>query len=373
VRSRIQTIRFALVAMAVVVALLPGVARAQAVVKVNDDVNFRLGITLQAWGDWLQNAAGAYAQNLYLRRARFLLTGNVAKDVSFFFQTDNPNVGKSTQTTTSGTTGVKNLATGFILQDALVEWKIANEFRLDGGLFLVPFCRDCLTGVSSFLTLDISSNSTAANGVTQSSGTRDTGFGARGYLLNDHLEYRAAVFSGFRQPGANNSFRYSGRLQYDVLDTEVTSYIYSGNYRGTKKILALGVGSDNQGAFHAYSGDVYFDIPVAKGDAVTGQAAWVHYDGETLFTTLPQQNDYLFQLGYYLSALKTQPFGMYQTVRFSQGAQTKNNNDKYQAGLNFYIMGQNLKLTPAFSRVLPKNVASPATNEFTVQLQVTYY
>jgi hypothetical protein len=373
VRSRIQAVRFALVAMAVVVALLPGIARAQVVVKVNDDVGFRLGITIQAWADWQQNAAGQYAQNLFLRRARFLMTGTVAKDVSFFFQTDNPNVGKSTQTTTSGTTGVKNLSTGFILQDALVEWKIANEFRLDGGLFLVPLCRDCLTGVSSFLTLDISSNSTAANTVTQSSGTRDTGFGARGYLLDDHLEYRAAVFSGFRQPGANNSFRYSGRLQYDLLDTEVTSYIYSGNYRGTKKILALGVGTDNQGSFHAYSGDVYFDIPVAKGDAVTGQAAWIHYDGQQLFATLLQQNDYLAQLGYYLSALKTQPFGMYQTVRFSQSAKTSGNSDKWQAGFNFYIKGQNLKLTPAFTRVLPKLASAPATNEFTVQLQVTYY
>ena len=44
-------------------------------------------------------------QNLFLRRARFFLGGQVAKDVTFFFMTDNPNLGKSTQTLTSGTTG----------------------------------------------------------------------------------------------------------------------------------------------------------------------------------------------------------------------------------------------------------------------------
>lgn len=372
-RSRTLFVRSTLVILALVVAFAPGIASAQAVVKVNDDVNFRLGFFLQGWGDWQQNAAGGYAQNLFLRRARFLLTGNVAKDVSFFFQTDNPNIGKSTQTATSGTTGVKNLSTGFVLQDAFVEWKVDNAFRLDAGLFLVPLCRDCLTSIATFMTLDISSISTAENAVTQSSGTRDTGFGARGYLLGDRLEYRADIFSGFRQPGANNSFRYAGRLQYDFLDTEVTNYVYAGTNLGKRKILALGVGTDNQGAYHAYAADAFVDMPVNHGDSVGAQASWIHYDGEDLFTALPQQNNYMVQGGYYLSKLKLQPFLLYQTVRFSQSAKTGGNNDKYQAGLNFYVHGQNLKFTPAFSRVIPKSPTAPATNEFTIQLQAAYY
>ncbi len=370
--SRIFFGRVALIALAVVMALLPGVASAQAVIKVNDDVNFRLGVFMQGWADWQQNAAGGYAQNLFLRRARFLLTGNVTKDVSFFFQTDNPNIGKSTQTTVGGT-GAKSLSTGFLLQDAFIEWKVDNAFRLDAGLFLVPLCRDCLTSIATFLTLDISSVSTTANGVTQSSGTRDTGFGARGYLLGDRLEYRADVFSGFRAPGANNSFRYAGHLQYDFLDTEVTNYVWAGTNLGKKKVLALGVGSDNQGSYHAYGSDIFLDLPVFHGDSVGGQASWLHYDGEDMFTALPQQNDYMFQGGYYLSKLNLQPFLLYQTVRYSQSSKTSLNTDKYQAGFNYYIHGQNLKFTPAFSRVIPNATNVPATNEFTIQLQVAYY
>ena len=36
-------------------ALLPAVAHAQVVVKVNDTVNFRLGFQLQGWGEYLQD------------------------------------------------------------------------------------------------------------------------------------------------------------------------------------------------------------------------------------------------------------------------------------------------------------------------------
>ena len=101
-RSRILSNRFALVSLALLIALLPAVANAQAIIKVNDVVNFRLGILLQAWADWngQSDAAGdtaGFQQNLFLRRARFFLGGQVAKDVTFFFMTDNPNLGKSTQ------------------------------------------------------------------------------------------------------------------------------------------------------------------------------------------------------------------------------------------------------------------------------------
>jgi len=358
--------------VALLIALLPAVANAQALVKVNDDVFFRLGIQFQVWGDWQEvTPAGTYAQNLYLRRIRFVLAGQVAKDVSFFLQTDNPNLGKSTQTVAGGA-GAKALAAGFIIQDAWVEWKIANEFRLDAGLFLVPFCRNCLQSTLSYTTLDISPLAALANAVTQSSGTRDTGFGAKGYLAGDHLEYRAYVFSGARDPGVKNSFRYSGRVQYDFLDTE-TGYVYSGLNMGKKKIFAVGVGSDNQSTFHAYTADAFFDFPVMKTDALAGQAAWYHYDGEDRFTALPRQNTYLGELGYYCGTLKVEPFVQYHRIDFSDSVNTNNGQDRYQGGLTYFVYGHNLKFTGAFTRLLPKNPNVPATNEITVQMQAYYF
>jgi Phosphate-selective porin O and P len=337
-------------------------ASAQAIVKVNDDVFFRLGIQAQVWGDWLEDPTSAttYAQNLYLRRIRFILAGQVAKDVSFFYQVDNPNLGKAP----------KALGAGFITQDAWVEWKIANEFRLDAGLFLIPFCRNCLQSTSNYTTLDISPLAALANAVTQSSGTRDTGFGAKGYLAGDHLEYRAYVFSGARDPNAKNSFRYAGRVQYDFFDTE-TGYVYSGLNMGKKKILAVGAGSDNQSTYHAYSADAFFDWPVLKTDSVAGQAAWYHYDGEDRFTALPRQDDYLGEFGYYFGQLKLEPFVQYHKI--DNAVVTNNGQERYQAGLTYFIYGHNFKFTGAFTRLVPKNPAVPATNEFTVQMQAFYF
>src|ERR1035441_10316623 len=75
VRSRIRSNRFALVSLALLVALLPAVANAQAIVKVNDNVNFRLGILLQGWADWngQSDAVGdtaGFQQNLFRAEER---------------------------------------------------------------------------------------------------------------------------------------------------------------------------------------------------------------------------------------------------------------------------------------------------------------
>jgi len=125
----------------VAVFLLNAPAQAQVQVKVNDDVFMRMGFQLQAWADEQQDATTrGYAQNLFIRRARFLLTGQVAPHVSLFFQTDNPNVGKVP----------KALGSGFILQDAWAEWRPNDYFGLTGGEFLVPLSRQALTSTSSF-------------------------------------------------------------------------------------------------------------------------------------------------------------------------------------------------------------------------------
>src|SRR6267142_1625810 len=103
-----------LVSSLIVVLLFPAISNAQATIKVNDDISFKIGTLIQAWGDSAQDAAtNGYANNLFLRRIRLIVGGQVAPNVTFFFETDNPNLGKAP----------KNLGGGFIRQDALVEWK----------------------------------------------------------------------------------------------------------------------------------------------------------------------------------------------------------------------------------------------------------
>lgn len=157
-----------------------------------EDVNFSFGFLAQAWGDWNQTAApGGLAgdqQNLYLRRIRLLVGGQVAKDVTFVFDTDQPNLGKTPKARNSG----------FLAQDAFVEWKALNAFRLDGGLMFVTFSRNGLQSPASFYTFDISPLATVSNTSTQSSALRDGGLQARGFFLDNHLQYRTGLFQGER-------------------------------------------------------------------------------------------------------------------------------------------------------------------------------
>ncbi len=224
-------------------------AEAQAIIKVNDNVNFKVGILLQPQADWQEvrnstdTGSGGFQQNLLLRRARLIFGGQVAKNVVFFFETENSNLGKSTQAV-GGAQVAKSLGTGFNVLDAVAEWRIAKEFNIQIGPHPVadqprgseerPDAGSCSTGRPTTL---------PTSAALQNNSGRDTGAMLRGYFLSDHLEYRGAVFSGFRAPGVKNALRFAGRLQYNFFDTEVYNFVsYPGGYLGTKKILAVGGG-----------------------------------------------------------------------------------------------------------------------------------
>src|SRR2546428_444409 len=144
-------------------------------------------------------------ENLFIRRVRFLVGGQVAPKVTFFFETDNPNLGK----TVSGT---KNISTGFTVQDAYLEWKVTDAFALDAGLIFIPLCRNCIQSAASLLPIDYGAYSFLHGGPTRSVVGRDTGFMAKGYLAKNRLEYRVGAFQGVRDALSRNPFRSSGHL-----------------------------------------------------------------------------------------------------------------------------------------------------------------
>jgi len=370
--------------VAVVVTILVAAAplNAQAVLKVNDTVNFKFGMLLQAWADWQElsdangNTAG-YQQNLFIRRARFLFAGQLTKDVSFFLDTENANLGKNPKNTT-GT----QLGTGFQLLDFYGEWKIATEFQLQGGLILIPLCRNCNESAASQLTLDYGSFSFQESAVTGSTIGRDTGFQVKGYLLDGRLEYRAGAYQGARQTGSKNPFRFTGRLAYNFLDKEQVQF-YAGTYLAAKKVLALGAGYDTQGggaevagekkSYRAYAFDGFLNLPFGK-NALTAEIDFINYSGGTTFTTLFHQDTFLAQAGFYFGIPKVMPFFRYEEQSFRDPAREVGNNRNIQAGLTWYPYGQNFKLTGAWTeRKKPNDPKTATTSEFTLQMQVFYF
>ncbi|MGD0580015.1 MAG: porin [Bryobacteraceae bacterium] len=339
-------------------------ASAQIVVK-NEDVTFKFGVQGQLWADWTQDSSGTrdYQQNLYLRRARIIFAGDVGEDISFFFETDDPKLGITP----------KGLATGFVIQDALMEWRPTKQFQVDGGLFIVPFSRNGLQSTLSYVTLDVSPLSTVTNTATQSSALRDLGFQFKGFFAYDRLQYRVGAFAGERDANAHNSLRTAGYLQYDFFDRE-KGYLFTGTGLGKQKILAVDAGLDRQGSYRGYSANTAAAIPVNQGDEVAGQFQYYHYDGQTKFTAIPDQNDFLVEAAYYVHQAKIQPFLKYETQAYVAAANASKNVNRAGFGANYYIRGQNLKWTCQYLRAMPQNgSALKPANEFTVQLQFVYF
>jgi hypothetical protein len=337
------------------------VARAQVLIKVNDDVNFKLGVLGQVQADTLHvTGTDITSTNLFLRRLRLLFGGQVAKNVTFFVETDAPNLGKTLATG-------KNITPAIIVQDAYGEFKQSDGFALDAGLMFVPFSRNSLQSANTLLALDYGAYTFSQSAPTQSSTGRDTGFQAKGYFLKNRLEYRIGAFQGLRNTSSNNALRYTGRVQYNVLDPE-TAFFYTGTYLGAKKILAIGGAFDTQSHYHAYDADVFTEYPFGPG-AFTGQFDLTRFDGDVTLTSLKKQNDILLELGYLVHALRLTPvlqFVHRDIVDLSSGDEHRTS-----IGANYWWAGHNASIKGAYTHIDPRGLATQ--HEFTVQLQFFYY
>ena len=349
--------------IAVALTMTAGIAQAQASIKVGDEVSIRFGTLLQGWGDWTQDPVSeGYAQNLYLRRVRLLVGGQVARNVTFFIETDNPNFGRAP----------KSLGTGFIVQDALAEVKLSNPLTISAGLMFVPFCRNCIQSAATLLSLDYSSFSFLATPATQSSVGRDIGFQAKGYFNGNRVEYRVGAFQGFRAAGARNPLRTVGRFQVNLADPETPGIFYTGTYLGTKRVLAIGGGFDMQAGpgdnYKAWTIDAFLDRPLTDSVSVTAQLDYFTYDGGQTFPTLLKQTAIFAEAGLYFKPMRIMPFVKFETQNFDG---LTPDISRYQLGVTKYISGHNANLKLAYSRLDPD--VGNASNQFTTQLQLFYY
>lgn len=362
--------------LALLALLAASRAQAQAVIKVSDVITLRFGAYLQAQADWTQLANSTntdtigYQQNLYIRRARILLGGRLASDVYFYVDTDNSKLGFNKS-------GSSALGTGFQLLDALAEWRVADAFMLDGGLIPVPYSREAMTSSGGEFFFDFSAYDYIQQTATQSTGgNRDTGFVVRGYFLDHRLEYRFGVFQGVRLTGSHNAYRAAGRLQWEFFDREdmyspgvIASTYYPGVYFGDKKVLAAGAGFDSQMDYKYYSADVFASLPTGKAGSIEGKLQYQYVNGGTTFTSIPVQNTFQADLGYYVKSAKIAPMVRYEQRAYN-GQEAKNDH-RFGVGLNYYPYKNNFSIKAVFFRVEPKTGVS--LNEFALQFQYLYF
>jgi len=368
-------------------------------IMVAENVWFRFGLQAQVWFDSLQSAIpkpdgsdGGYANNMYIRRARILLGAQVFKNVSMFFQTDSPNLGRATGL--GGAAGNKNLG-GFILQDAWGQIKFDQALYLRAGLIIVPVSRQLISSTTTFLTLDIGKTTGIASGPTGELNTRDTGLEITGFFLEDHLQYRLGVWSGIRNPqgtgtppdpplGATNAPRFAGFVQYNFFDPEVTTFVYTGQGFGKRKVLAVAAGFDfqnniNSDPYYAFSGSVFVDYPLAGDankagtDAISGLVQFFHFKGQSTAPAIAEQNDLLAEVAYYNKDYNIGVFGKFEGQFPTADGAIKQ--FWFGGGFRYFIQENIMNFTLAYERSQFSNAGATrnSTNEFTLQMQFYYY
>jgi hypothetical protein len=330
------------------------------------DANIKFGFLVQPQVNWQQDAASrGYQQNFLIRRLRLYLAGQFTKELFFAVDSDNTNLGKAVGTT-------KTINTGFQWLDVTMEWRPRKEFNLQAGLLRAPTSREGLKAAPSSFLLDFSAYAlnTVGNVLGATAG-RDVGFMARGYFAKDRFEYRVGAFAGLRETGSRNPFRWTGRVQYNVFDTEVYNMpSYPGSYLGTKKILALGTAYDMQRSYKGYTADAYWDIPISAG-AVLGTMEYQHLDGGKFVAALGKSNILQFDAGLFIKKAKVGPWVRYEQRKFSPS--TTKDEKRYVGGLNYYAAAHNFNIKAGYVRLSLNDPKIKSTSEFTIQLQGYYF
>jgi hypothetical protein len=346
-------------ALALLAASAP--VRAQLEIASKDGKSsIKLGLLAQPQAEWIDTTTGdGTSQDLFVRRLRILMGGKIGDELSFFVETDSPNLGKA------DAAGKKNADTIF-MQDIIVTYTFSKGFMLDSGLLLTPNSHNSEQGATTLLPVDYGPYSFLHSAPTGSRVGRDYGLQGRGYLASDHFEYRLGIFQGAREAGSQNAFRTIGRAVWYPFDAE-TGFFYTGTNFGKKKILAIGASYDQQEEYKAPAFDVYFDWPVGN-DAVTLQADWIGYDGGTWFTALPEQDAYLFEASYYLHALKLGPYLQYSRRDFAESGADERNT---QFGLAWWHSNHTFNVKLGYTRL--QKDGSKGCDRVVLQCQLFFY
>jgi hypothetical protein len=295
---------------------------------------FKPGFLLQTWGlvedvprgDELDTRA-----TFFIRRARFMLSGQLCDKVNYFVETDLPNFGK-----------YANYTVDLFIQDAWVELNFDSAIQLDIGMLLIPFSHHAMQGATSLHALDY--HSTLVRYPTGGDKVwRDMGLMVRGLLFNDRLEYRVAVSNGIHHPAANTSERsreeddgstfswkeptdprnpkdwprVTARLTLNAFEPEggatVSGFFYDGLYLkdtpegiiSPKKVLAVGGSVDWQKGLNV----IWDDVPASAGSmrevaeikdyfAAAGDVFWdLPLSADRLLATSGQINFYYYNHG----------------------------------------------------------------------------
>ncbi|MFH1532297.1 MAG: porin [Pseudomonadota bacterium] len=286
-------------------------------------------------------------QEFFLRRTRVILAGQVNKWIHFFFETDNPNLGRN-----------GNIGNTFT-QDGYIDFRFFDELKVAMGMILMPFSRNNRQSAASLMGLDYHGDVFTAWGPTRI--WRDYGIEARGVIAGN-LDYRVGVFNGFRGPAATNDIpRFTGRVSYDFFGAD-PKFFYTGTYLGKAKHLSIGYGFDVQpegsanakgekGLYYALTGDVFIDWPLGNDMAATLNTGFMFYSYGSKKAYIQTSTAMFGELGFMWKDL--QPVFGFEWAQPLDGKAYKDNQIlNFRVGVNYYITGHNATVKLEYANTL---------------------
>ncbi len=199
--------------------------------------------------------------DVYVRRTRLLVNGDISQNFTYLIQVDNANFGK-----------FGNFTGRAIVQDAWIGWAPTGitgptVFYIDAGILLVPFSHNGLESTTNFVAADLQADAfrMAGNGFQA---LRDTGVQVRGWALDKKIGFRGGVYEGYTPalqglvaPGCitttatsttNNCITpkrnpaLGGFVNVDIIGSEEGGWLYGAYKWGKDLILSVGVAAQYQ-------------------------------------------------------------------------------------------------------------------------------
>ncbi|WP_375767417.1 hypothetical protein NR798_37930 [Archangium gephyra] len=221
----------------------PGLAHAVKVPLGEGPASLNVSVLVQPWTQLSKGGApaGGLGTDFFLRRTRLFVFGNVTERISFFIDTDQPNLGRD-----------GNWNPAFYVQDALVSVKLTdNPLFIDAGMILAPFSHHSLQGAIALNTVDYHASLVR---FPQNEGKiwRDAGVQVRGFA--GPLYFRAGIFNGIEGSAATDAApalnpedipRLAAHVRYNVFGKEEGLFL-NGIYFSDHPLLSVGMGADYQ-------------------------------------------------------------------------------------------------------------------------------
>lgn len=314
------------------------------------------------------------------RRNRLALMGAYGQNFSLYVQTEYT---EDNNDTASGVDYDK-----FQLLDAVMRFKLNDSANLWLGKFKYNLTRENLEACEMPLTLD-RSVLIRAPFVT----TRDKGVALWGNLFDNKFQYRVDAMNG-SDDSTESNVRYSARAHVSLLDPE-KGYGYKGTYLGKKKVLTIGAAYQFEDEvatvggeaidYSAWTVDLFAEYPVENVGTFTFSTAYVDYDLNDAYQDSldpeagvigrnGEKNGGYVKVGYMFPNLPLQLFARSENWSFAKLDGVYNQEiDWYGVGFNYYLRGQNLKMTVEYSKTdYDKEDTVEDIDTMTAQLQLIF-